>query len=269
MDSKPLIARVPSLPSSQSRSRQCLRGMVAIMLAGALGVSMVAMRFATSADISDIALAPRVAPLTRCRTVAHAGVSSSSSRRGFVSGLALGIPAAITLSIPRDSGAAGSFKFPGDKPKDLGVRSDGGLKGCSPTTSNCWSTSADDDKHIASSFTFSKDKEAAIADLKDVLMSYPKEGQRINDKDIVDGGGWRLMANDGGYFQLEYESKKFGFIDDVEFNVMEGKVNYRSASRQGDSDFGVNAYRLNFIANGLKKKGWSTPGFPLTTVAQR
>mmetsp|Transcript_32295 Transcript_32295/g.45047 ORF Transcript_32295/g.45047 Transcript_32295/m.45047 type:complete len:265 (+) Transcript_32295:1-795(+) len=264
MDSKPLIANVPSPPW---QSRQCLRGTLAIMLAGALGASMVAMRFVAAAE-TDIAMAPRVSSITTyCgrshQTVARAGVSS---RRNFVSGLALGIPAVITLSTPRDSHAG--FKFPGDKPKDLGVRSDGGLKGC-PSTSNCWSTSADDEKHLSSPFTFSKDKEAAIADLKDVLMSYPKEGQRINDKDIVDGGGWRLMANDGGYFQLEYESKKFGFIDDVEFNVMQGKVNYRSASRQGDSDFGVNAYRLNFLADGLKKKGWSTPGFPLTTIAQR
>jgi len=167
---------------------------------------------------------------------------------------------------PQESKAG--LKFPGTMPSDLGVRGDGSLKTC-PSTSNCWSTSAGDASHQSQPFSFSKPTSEAADDLLEVLNSYPKDGQQIDEKTLVDGGGWRMIKNDGGYFQLEFESKKFGFVDDVEFSVQDGTVQYRSASRQGDSDFGVNAYRLNYIAEGLKKKGWSTPGFPLTTAAQR
>jgi len=193
--------------------------------------------------------------------------STACGRRGFFGKAAMGValPVIANIARPRDSYA---LKFPGDKPKDIGVRGDGSLKGC-PSTSNCWSTFATDDKHVSAAFTYDKPKEEAIQDLTQVLNAYPKDGLKIDEKTLVDGGGWRMMKIEDGYIYLEYESKKFGFIDDVEFFVQDGKIQYRSASRLGDSDLGVNAYRLNFIANELKKKGFSTPGFPLTTVAQR
>ena len=37
----------------------------------------------------------------------------------------------------------------------------------------------------------------------------------------------------------------------------------RSASRVGDSDFDVNAKRINFIATALKAKGWQAAGVAL------
>ena len=36
-----------------------------------------------------------------------------------------------------------------------------------------------------------------------------------------------------------------------------GVLVVRSASRVGDSDFGVNAKRVNYIAKGLREKGWT------------
>jgi len=250
------------LESRGQRSRRASKLMWSALAVGA--VVLVSAAFSVRSSASP-ALSSGPVRTRSCRAVRVNALGMS--RRGLMTGsIALSIPAAASLVSPRNSEAA--FKFPGEMPKDLGPRGDGSLKGC-PSTSNCWSTSAPDESHKAFPLTFSKGKSEAIADLKEVLTSYPKEGQKINEKDIVDGGGWRLIKNDGGYFQLEYESKKFGFVDDVEFNVLDGKVTYRSASRQGDSDFGVNAYRLNYIAEGLKKKGWETPGFPLTTAAQR
>ena len=38
---------------------------------------------------------------------------------------------------------------------------------------------------------------------------------------------------------------------------MRAQVAVRSASRVGDSDFGVNAKRVNYIAKGLREKGWT------------
>ena len=37
-------------------------------------------------------------------------------------------------------------------------------------------------------------------------------------------------------------------------------VAFKSASRVGDSDFGVNSKRMAYIAKGLKAKGWDTGG---------
>lgn len=146
--------------------------------------------------------------------------------------------------------------FPGTPPADLGVRADGSLKGCAETP-NCWSTSGDA-KHKIPPFTYTKSDKEAIADLRAVLGEYPQDGVP-QGSGVIDGGGNKLITNDKGYFYSQFTSKKFGFVDDVEFNVDGGKVAIRSSSRQGDSDFGVNAARLNYIASQLKSKGgWTT-----------
>lgn len=49
------------------------------------------------------------------------------------------------------------------------------------------------------------------------------------------------------------------FVDDFELSVEEASVCVRSSSRVGDSDLGVNAKRLNFIADALRTKGWAAP----------
>ena len=88
----------------------------------------------------------------------------------------------------------------------------------------------------------------------------------------MDLGGWSF-ADDSiastGYARLEFKSglgnmaKFFNnnkpFVDDLEFNVESSGVCVRSASRVGDSDFGVNAKRLNWIADKLRAEGWAAP----------
>lgn len=47
-------------------------------------------------------------------------------------------------------------------------------------------------------------------------------------------------------------------MDDLKIEV-DGdlKVQVKSQSRVGDSDFGVNGKRVSYLAAGLKAKGWS------------
>ena len=59
---------------------------------------------------------------------------------------------------------------------------------------------------------------------------------------------------------MQFESLKFGFIDDVEFAVTDSEVQVRSSSRDlGFLDLGVNGKRLNWISAELRAKGWTAP----------
>ncbi len=109
-------------------------------------------------------------------------------------------------------------------------------------------------------------KDSAITALRKALESYPQEGQ-----DSVDLGGWKIVedfANGSG--RVEYKSgignfaKFFNggkpFIDDLKVEIAEtGVVAVKSSSRVGESDFGVNQKRLNFLVARLREAGWSAP----------
>jgi hypothetical protein len=109
-------------------------------------------------------------------------------------------------------------------------------------------------------------KDAAIASLKKALDSYPQEGQ-----DKADLGGWQVVEDfSGGSGRVEFKSglgnfAKFlnggkPFVDDLKLEVADsGVVSVRSSSRAGDSDFGVNQKRLNFLVAKLRADGWSAP----------
>ncbi len=100
------------------------------------------------------------------------------------------------------------------------------------------------------------------------LQAYPQEGQGG-----VDLGGWTLVEDTPSYQRVEFRSgignfaKFFNggkpFVDDLEFSIEETTVGVRSSSRVGDSDFGVNGKRLNYIAAELAKKGWDAKGVAL------
>mmetsp|Transcript_22535 Transcript_22535/g.54476 ORF Transcript_22535/g.54476 Transcript_22535/m.54476 type:complete len:192 (-) Transcript_22535:441-1016(-) len=141
------------------------------------------------------------------------------------------------------------------------------IQACPPGSKNCvrqtWtppsSTSAAD----------------AVSQLRDALNAYPQEGQ---DDGKVDGGGYTIVSDSlgsgGGSISVEYRSSGKGtfaklfnggkpFVDDlmVEPNAS-GAFEFRSASRQGDSDFGVNGKRMSYIGGLLKGKGWDGVGLP-------
>ena len=128
---------------------------------------------------------------------------------------------------------------------------------CKPGSNNC----------VAGQFTGAKDASDAALALKSVLESYPQSGQAG-----VDGGGWKIIDSSASTIKLEYYSAGTGnfakffnggkpFTDDLTFAInSDGSVDFKSASRVGDSDFGVNAKRMTYIANGLKEKGWTAAG---------
>ena len=69
--------------------------------------------------------------------------------------------------------------------------------------------------------------------------------------------------NEGKYLAYEFESPLFGFVDDVEFLIRdkEGVVDFRSASRVGQSDLGKNGKRIGGLVEMLKERyGWKNKG---------
>jgi uncharacterized protein (DUF1499 family) len=58
-----------------------------------------------------------------------------------------------------------------------------------------------------------------------------------------------------GFFAKNFNGGR-PFVDDLNIEITDGKVQIRSQSRVGDSDFGVNKKRVSFLAAELKEKGW-------------
>eukprot|EP00542_Grammatophora_oceanica_P015634 CAMPEP_0194028198 /NCGR_PEP_ID=MMETSP0009_2-20130614/2232_1 /TAXON_ID=210454 /ORGANISM="Grammatophora oceanica, Strain CCMP 410" /LENGTH=173 /DNA_ID=CAMNT_0038667521 /DNA_START=107 /DNA_END=628 /DNA_ORIENTATION=+ len=131
------------------------------------------------------------------------------------------------------------------------------LDACPPKAQNC----------VRATWTppSGTDKKASIAAVKSVIDAYPQEGQGD-----VDGGGWSIAESfDGGSGRVEFKSSGKGnlarffnggkpFTDDFTIEVEDsGVVQIKSQSRVGDSDFGVNAKRVDYLAAALAAKGWT------------
>jgi uncharacterized protein (DUF1499 family) len=118
------------------------------------------------------------------------------------------------------------------RPDGLGVK-DGRLAPC-PDTPNCVCSQAADDAHRMEPIPFDGDPDAARARLKAVLARMPRTV---------------VVEDRGDYLRAEAVSLVFRFIDDVEFLIdRDAKViHFRSASRGGRSDLGVNRRRMEAI----------------------
>mmetsp|Transcript_25932 Transcript_25932/g.38721 ORF Transcript_25932/g.38721 Transcript_25932/m.38721 type:complete len:198 (-) Transcript_25932:489-1082(-) len=133
------------------------------------------------------------------------------------------------------------------------------LESCKPGANNCvegkWSPPA------------GASKTSAIEDLRSAISAYPQAGQSG-----VDEGGWTVANDDldaSGSARVEYRSSGKGnfakffnggkpFVDDLKIEIDENNmVSFKSASRVGDSDFGVNGKRVEYLKDLLKGKGWS------------
>ena len=153
-------------------------------------------------------------------------------------------------------------KVPGQKPP-LGLQEKTGKLGVCDFSPNCFSTSGDE-THLLTRWKPKAGISAADAmdELLDAIKAY-RPGQSG-----VDGGGFKIIEQQAtSYLYVQFESLKFGYIDDVEFsigNTDEG-VQVRSASREGYLDFGVNAKRLNFLSAALRSKGWDAPAITKKT----
>eukprot|EP00325_Prymnesiales_sp_UTEX-LB-985_P030823 CAMPEP_0174728332 /NCGR_PEP_ID=MMETSP1094-20130205/51514_1 /TAXON_ID=156173 /ORGANISM="Chrysochromulina brevifilum, Strain UTEX LB 985" /LENGTH=278 /DNA_ID=CAMNT_0015930225 /DNA_START=15 /DNA_END=851 /DNA_ORIENTATION=- len=204
----------------------------------------------------------------------------SAARRDILRVLGLGVsvgaqPArSFENAIPEYADYVDKAKRRGTPPKDLGIaqrtinadsiQSDpvtfAGLRGCDGKP-NCFSTTGDDlleDRILTGVDTLIPPWKPPAGDaapfqsLVNAVKAYrPGQG-------YVDGGGFQIVKETDSYLYVQFEALKKGYIDDVEFAMGKGgTIMVRSSSRVGQTDFGVNAKRLNYIAATLRDQGWT------------
>ena len=112
-----------------------------------------------------------------------------------------------------------------------------------PDSPNCVSTLAplQDSRHAIAPYRFSRTKSDAKAVLKTVIAGLPRT---------------RLVEEDETYLHYEFTSLLLRFVDDVEFLFDdEAKaIHFRSASRTGYGDLGVNRRRMEDIRSRIEGK---------------
>lgn len=103
-----------------------------------------------------------------------------------------------------------------------------------PSSPNCVSTQAQDAGHTISPFRYRKSRVEAKEALKEVIRSLPRT---------------KLVEEDEAYLQYEFTSLLLRFVDDVEFLFDDDTktIHFRSASRTGYGDLGVNRARMEQI----------------------
>jgi uncharacterized protein (DUF1499 family) len=103
-----------------------------------------------------------------------------------------------------------------------------------PSSPNCVSTQAQDAGHAIAPFRYRKSRAEAKEALKEVVRSLPRT---------------KLVEEDETYLRYESTSLLLRFVDDVEFLFDdEAKtIHFRSASRTGYGDLGVNRTRMEQV----------------------
>jgi uncharacterized protein (DUF1499 family) len=128
----------------------------------------------------------------------------------------------------------------GKRPTDLGVKN-GRLKPA-PRSPNAVSSQADDVQHKIAPLSYQSLQAQAMEALVKIIEATPRT---------------RIVTRSTDYLHAEYESALLGFVDDLEFYFEPGskRVQVRSASRLGYSDFGVNRARIEDIRRRLSGSG--------------
>jgi uncharacterized protein (DUF1499 family) len=119
----------------------------------------------------------------------------------------------------------------------LGVNS-GHLSSC-PASDNCVVSQNADPKHTIEPITYHLDRNQVRETLLKVLTVVPRT---------------EVVEQTDNYIHALSKSRIFKFVDDVEFYLPpnESVIHLRSASRVGDSDFGVNRRRIEQIRLALR-----------------
>ena len=122
----------------------------------------------------------------------------------------------------------------GITPTNIGINN-GKLAACL-STPNCVSSQApeNDVEHSIQPIQVGGKTSEIISDLKMVIQSLPRT---------------KIVTKTKNYMYVEFSSKLMGFVDDVEFYLDDTSkvIQVRSASRLGESDFGVNRQRIEEI----------------------
>lgn len=122
------------------------------------------------------------------------------------------------------------------RPTNLGI-ANGRLADC-PASPNCVSSRAADAEHSIAPLTFEDPPAVAFDRLRAVVAAQP---------------GANLISSGDNYLHFEFTSRLMGYIDDVEFQLdpERQEIHFRSASRLGYSDLGVNRKRMEAIRRAL------------------
>ena len=119
----------------------------------------------------------------------------------------------------------------GTSPSNLGLK-EGRLASC-PNSPNCVSTQSTDAKHGIDPIVYTASMEEARERLE------------------------KVVRQEEDYIHLECSSRLFRFVDDVEFWFDDANklIHFRSASRKGYSDLGVNRKRMEQIREQFNAAG--------------
>jgi len=103
-----------------------------------------------------------------------------------------------------------------------------------PSSPNCVSTQAQDEGHAIAPFRYRKSRAEAKEALKEAIRSLPR---------------MQLVEEDEIYLHYEATSLLLRFVDDVEFLFDDQAkiIHFRSASRTGYGDLGVNRKRMEQV----------------------
>ncbi|HEY0020520.1 MAG TPA: DUF1499 domain-containing protein [Longimicrobium sp.] len=121
----------------------------------------------------------------------------------------------------------------------------GPLQPC-PSTPNCVSTEATDARHAMPPLPYTGTPGEALQRARAALLAEPRT---------------RIVAERPGYLHAEARSRLFRFVDDVEVVVdsAAGVVRFRSASRLGRSDMGVNRARMERFSTRFRAAASNPP----------
>ncbi len=109
-----------------------------------------------------------------------------------------------------------------------------------PNSPNCVSTSSDSSEHAIAPFRYRKSRAEAKEVVKEAVRTLPRT---------------KLVEEAETYLHYEFTSLIMRFVDDVEFLFDDETktIHFRSASRIGHSDFGVNRKRMERLRSLIER----------------
>ena len=148
-------------------------------------------------------------------------------KRRITAGLCLSVAVIVALRV------WGMFAEP---PQHLGA-SQGRLANC-PDSPNCVNSQASDPRHAIDPFPLAGDRSRVLHTLRSLLEEMPRT---------------KIVEERGDYLRAECTSRLLGFVDDVEILIdnTAGVIHFRSCSRTGYSDLGVNRRRMETLRRAL------------------
>lgn len=128
----------------------------------------------------------------------------------------------------------------GSLPPNLGV-GPSGLAPC-PSSPNCVSTAALDDRHHVPPFQLTIGPDEAWRAMREAVAALPRT---------------RIVDESPDYLRAECRSAIFRFVDDLELHLDPAawRIAVRSASRVGHSDLGANRRRVEALRASLAARG--------------